>query len=165
MKLARTRAPAETGTVHTLLTVHGNVTQPEYPSSVDEVARKGWGSTFWGRESTTNWFHIPFPAPAVSGQEIVKLSRVYVFFHNTSRSPVMAVHLYDGAKLLKSFDKLGVFGDHASKPDTANSFRLDKPVALKHGLGVSVQVAFPADSSEKPPRWILFTSAMAEFRI
>ena len=165
MKLARTRAPAETGTVHTLLTVHGNVVEPEYPSSIDEVARKGWGATFWGRDSTTNWFHIPFTAPAVNGKEIIKLTRVYVFFHNTSRSPVMAVHLYDGAKLLKSFDKLGVFGDHASKPDTANSFRLDKPVALKHGLGVSVQVAFPADISEKPPRWILFTSAMAEFRV
>jgi hypothetical protein len=164
MKIARTRVPLDSSPVQALISVHGTNTRPEYPSRIEEVSRKGWGSTFWGRDATTNWFHIPFTVPNLVNGESPKLSRVFLFFHNTSRSPILSVHLYDGAKLLKAFDKLGVFGEHASKPDTANTFRLDKPVELKQGLGVSVNVAFPADATEKPPRWILFTSAMAEFR-
>lgn len=164
MKIARTRVPLDSSPVQALISVHGNNTRPECPSRIEEVSRKGWGSTFWGRDSTTNWFHIPFTVPNLVNGENPKLSRVFLFFHNTSRSPILSVHLYDGAKLLKAFDKLGVFGEHAGKPDASNTFRLDKPVELKQGLGVSVNVAFPADTTEKPPRWILFTSAMAEFR-
>jgi len=164
MKISRTRAPQDATPIHTILTVHGNAVEPEYPGLIEEVSRKGWGATFWGRDASTNWFHIPFTAPGLINGVIPKLSRVYLYFHNTSRSPVMSVHLYDGARLIKTFDKLATFGQHAGKPDTKNTFRLDKPVALKRGLGVSVNVHFPADSGEKPPRWILFTSAMAEFR-
>ena len=94
----------------------------------------------------------------------LKLTRLYLFYHNTSRSPILSVHLYAGAKLIQAFDNLGFYGEHASRPDNSNTFRLDKPAELRHGLGVSVNVAFPADASEKPPRWILFTSATAEFR-
>jgi len=164
MKITRTRVPLDASPVQTILTVHGNAAEPEYPTRIEEVSRKGWGSTFWGRDSTTNWFHIPFTAPNLINGETPKLSRVFLFFHNTSRSPILSVHLYDGAKLIKGFDKLGLFGEHATKQSTHNTFRLDKPVELKQGLGVSVNVAFPADTSEKPPRWILFTSVMAEFR-
>jgi hypothetical protein len=164
MKIARPRVPLDSTPVQTVITVHGNTAEPEDISRIEEVSRKGWGATFWGKDSTTNWFHIPFSAPNLLNGETPKLSRVFLFFHNTSRSPIVAVHLYDGARLIKAFDNLGFFGEHAGKPDNYNTFRIDKPVSLKHGLGVSVNVAFPADPSEKPPRWILFTSAMAEFR-
>lgn len=164
MKIARARVPLDSTPVQTILTVHGNAAEPEYPGLIEEVSRKGWGATFWGREATTNWFHLPFTAPNLVNGERPRLSRVFVYFHNTSRSPIMAVHLYDGARLIKAFDNLGVFGEHATKQDRTNTFRLDKPVELKQGLSVSVNVSFPADASEKPPRWILFTSVMAEFR-
>jgi hypothetical protein len=164
MKIARARVQLDSTPVQAVFTVHGNAAEPEYPSRIEEVSRKGWGATFWGRESTTNWFHIPLTTPNLLGGESPRLSRVFLFYHNTSRSPITSVHLYDGAKLLKAFDKLGFFGEHAGKPDNFNTFRLDKPAVLRHGLGVSVNVAFPADPGEKPPRWILFTSAMAEFR-
>jgi hypothetical protein len=164
MKIASTRVPLDSTPIHTVLTVHGNAAEPEYPARIEEVSRKGWGATFWGKDSTTNWFHIPFTAPNLLNGEAPKLSRVFLYYHNTSRSPIVAVHLYDGAKLLQAFNNLGVFGEHAGKPDNFNTFRLDTPVTLKHGLGVSVNVAFPADPSEKPPRWILFTAATAEFR-
>ncbi len=164
MKISRPRVIADNTPVHTVLTVHGNAAEPEYPNHIEEVSRKGWGATFWGEDSTTNWFHIPFTVPNFLDGRNPKLSRVFLFYHNTSRSPIVSVHLYDGAKLIQAFDDLRSYGEHAAKPDSANTFRLDKPVALKHGLGLSVNVAFPADASEKPPRWILFTSAMAEFR-
>lgn len=164
MKIARTRVPLDSTPVQAVFTVHGNAVEPEYPARIEEVSRKGWGATFWGKDASSNWFHIPFTVPNLLGGEASKLSRVFLFFHNTSRSPITAVHLYDGAKLLQAFDNLAAFGDHAAKPDNRNTFRLDKPVAILHGLGVSVNVAFPTDANEKPPRWILFTSAMAEFR-
>ena len=163
MKIAPTRVPLDSP-VKTLVSVHGNAFEPEYLSRIEEVSRKGWGTTFWGRDSTTNWFHMPFAAPNQIDGVAPKLARVFLYFHNTSRSPLASVHLYDGAKLIQAFDNLGSFGEHASKPDGANTFRLNKPVELKYGLGVSVNVSFPADASEKPPRWILFTSVTAEFR-
>ncbi len=164
MRIARPRVALDSTPVHTVLAVHGNSAEPEYPGRIEEVSRKGWGATFWGKDSTTNWFHLPFTAPNLLDGKNPKLSRVFLFYHNTSRSPIVAVHLYDGARLIQAFDDLGAYGEHAGKPDNSNTFRLDKPVVLKQGLGVSVNVAFPADASEKPPRWILFTSAMAEFR-
>ncbi len=164
MRITRTRIPVESGPVKALVSVHGNASRPEYPSRIEEVSRKGWGSTYWGRESTSNWFHLPFAIPHQIDGGTPRLTRVFLYYHNTSRSPITAVHLYDGANLLQAWDDVELFGDHAAKPDKSNTFRLDRPVALKYGLGLSVQVDFPADRGERPPRWILLTSAVAEFR-
>ncbi|HAP00153.1 MAG TPA: hypothetical protein DCQ83_08935 [Fibrobacteres bacterium] len=163
MKISRSRTPPTTP-LKAIISAHGNVTMPEYPDRIDETSRKGWGATFWGKESTTNWFHIPFSAPALLDGSKPLFSRAFLFFHNTSRSPVIAVHLYDGPKLLRAFDNLALFGDHVAGATQANTFNLKKPVELHYGLGISVNVSFPRDTGEKPPRWILFTSALAEFR-
>ena len=163
MKIKRTRAPLASP-LKALVSVHGNVTSPEYPDRIDEVSRKGWGATFWGKDSTTNWFHLPFSTPVLLDNVKPKLTRVFLAFHNTSRSPITSIHLYDGPKLLRAFDDLALFGDHVGGVTKANTFHLKKPVELAYGLGISVNVSFPHDDGAKPPRWILFTSAMAEFR-
>ncbi len=163
MKISRSRTPPVTP-LKALVSVHGNVAVPEYPDRIEEVSRKGWGATFWGKDSTTNWFHLPFSAPVLLEGGKLKLSRVFLSFHNTSRSPITSIHLYDGPKLLRAFDNLALFGDHVSGVTQANTFHLKTPVELGYGLGISVNVSFPYDSGEKPPRWILFTSAMAEVR-
>src|SRR4051812_27343740 len=163
MKLKRS-SPQLVSPLKALISVHGNVTLPEYPDRIDEVSRKGWGATFWGKDATTNWFHLPFSAPASLDGSKPKLTRVFLCFHNTSRSPLLSVHLYDGPKLLRAFDNLGLFGDHVSVVTQANTFHLKKPAELDYGLGISVNVSFPHDDGAKPPRWILFSSAMAEFR-
>ncbi len=163
MKIARTRTPLATP-LKALISAHGNVAIPEYPDRIEEVSRKGWGTTFWGKDSTTNWFHLPFTVPTVLDDAKPKLTKVFLFFHNTSRSPIISVHLYDGPKLLRAFDDLSLFGDHGGVTTQANTFHLKKPVELAFGLGISVNVSFPFDAGVKPPRWILFTSAMAEFR-
>ncbi len=165
MKIARTRAPLESSTLKAIISVHGNAVEPEYPEHIDEVSHKGWGATFWGKEATTNWFHIPFAVPNLLDGQRPKLSRVFLFFHNTSRSPIASVHLYDGTRLLRAFGPLSLFGDHARGADRGNTFSLEKPLELSYGLGISVSVTFPHDTGEKPPRWILFTTAMAEFRV
>jgi hypothetical protein len=165
MKLSSSNSAAKTMTPKATVCVHGNIVNPEYPENIDEVSRKGWGTTFWGKEDTTNWFHIPLSVPNLLDGSRPKLTKVNVFFHNTSRAPINAIHIYDGPRLIKAFDNLRLTGDHARVLDRSNSFTIDPPCEVLFGLGLSVSVQFPASPEQKPPRWILFTTAGAEFRI
>lgn len=165
MKLTNTgSAVISTLTPKATICVHGNIVQPEYPEKIEEVSRKGWGTTFWGKEDTSNWFHIPVVQPILVEGERRKLVRVFVYFHNTSRSPITAVHVYDGPRLIKAFDNLKLSGDHGRAMDRSNTFLIDPPADVNFGLGISVNVQFPVATEQKPPRWILFTTAGAEFR-
>ncbi|MEO7427209.1 MAG: DUF6623 family protein [Fibrobacteria bacterium] len=168
MKLSSSHSAAKTMTPKATVCVHGNIVNPEYPENIDEVSRKGWGTTFWGKEDTVNWFHIPLSVPNFLDGGRPKLTRIFLFFHNTSRSIINALHIYDGPKLVKAFDSLRLAGDHARALHRANTFTIETPSEINFGLGLSVSVQFSAstDSSEpKPPRWILFTTAGAEFKI
>ncbi len=144
---------------------HGNIVHPEYVNHIEEVSRKGWGSTFWGREGTTNWFHIPLSVPVARDGARLKLSRVFVNYHNTSRSPITAVHIYDGTRLVMAQNDLQLFGDHTKGIDKSNSWILNPPTEVAGGLGISVSVQFPHSTDSNSPRWILFTTAGAEFRM
>ena len=164
MKLQSPSSAISSMTPKATLCVHGNIVQPEYPEHIDEVSRKGWGTTFWGKEDTTNWFHIPLSLPIQMDGKKPKLTRAFVYFHNTSRSPITAVHVYDGPRLIKAWDDLKLAGDHGRAADRSNTFLIDPPQEIHFGLGISVAVQFPASPETKPPRWILFTTAGAEFR-
>jgi hypothetical protein len=165
MKLANPTTNSNNLAPKSTVTVHGNTVQAEYPLDIDEVSRKGWGTTFWGKENTVNWFHIPLSVPNQMDSNRSKLTKVFFYFHNTSRSPITAVHIYDGPKVIKAFDGLRLSGDHARALDRSNSFTIDPPLEVVFGLGLSVKVDFPAAPEQAPPRWILFTAAGAEFRI
>jgi hypothetical protein len=165
MKLASTPAAGKAMKPKHTVCVHGNIVNPEYPENIDEMSRKGWGTTFWGKEDTTNWFHVPLSVPNFLEGGRPKLTKVFLFFHNTTRSPVTAVHIYDGPRLIKAYDGLRLAGDHARVLDRSNGFTIDPPCEVQYGLGLSVCVQFPASPEQKPPRWILFTTAGAEFRV
>jgi len=145
--------------------VHGNIVQAEYPQDIGEVSRKGWGTTFWGKENTVNWFHIPLSVPSLLDGSRPKLTKVFFYFHNTTRSPITTVHIYDGPKVIKTFDNLRLSGDHARALDRSNTFTIDPPKEVAFGLGLSIKVEFPPATEQKPPHWILFTTAGAEFRV
>jgi hypothetical protein len=165
MKLHSPGTAISSMTPKATLCVHGNIVQPEYPEHIDEVSRKGWGTTFWGKEDTTNWFHIPLSLPVMLDGQKPRLTKAFVYFHNTSRSPITAVHLYDGPRTIMAWDDLRLSGDHGRASDRANTFLLDAPQELNFGLGISVCVQFPSSPEQKPPRWVLFTTAGAEFRV
>src|SRR4051812_42462796 len=122
MKLTNSGSAISAMTPKATICVHGNNVMPEYPENIDEVSRKGWGTTFWGKEDTTNWFHIPLPVPPLVEGSRRKLTRVFVYFHNTTRSPITAVHVYDGPRLIKAFDGLKLSGDHGRALDRSNTF-------------------------------------------
>lgn len=164
MKLTNSSSAISAMTPKATIAVHGNIVQPEYPEKIDETSRKGWGTTFWGKEDSTNWFHIPLSLPIQLDGARPKLTRVFVYYHNTSRSPITAVHVYDGPRLIKAFDGLKLAGDHARALDRSNTFLIDAPAEIIFGLGISVSVQFPTSPEQKPPRWILFTTAGAEFK-
>jgi hypothetical protein len=165
MKLASTTAAGKAMKPKHTVCVHGNIVNPEYPENIDEISRKGWGTTFWGKEDTTNWFHIPLSVPNFLEGGRPKLTKVFLFFHNTSRAPITAIHVYDGPRLIKAYADLRLAGDHARVLDRTNTFTIDPPAEVQYGLGLSVCVQFPASPEQKPPRWILFTTAGAEFRL
>jgi hypothetical protein len=166
MKLQSPKSKIQQLAVKGMISVHGNIVQPEYPELIEEVSRKGWGATFWGKEDSTNWFHLPFTLASQWDGIRPLLSRLSLYFHNTTRSPITAVHVYDGARLIQAFNGLKLSGDHVRAADKANTFVITKPAEILFGLGVSVQVDFPkAENETKPPRWILFGNASAEFRV
>ena len=164
MKLSTPNTAISAMTLKAAICAHGTIVQPEYPEHIDEVSRKGWGTTFWGKENTSNWFHIPLAVPNFLDGIRPRLTKVFVFFHNTSRSPITAVHVYDGPRVLMAYDDLRLTGDHARAHDRSNGFLVDPPAQIHFGLGISVAVQFPASQEQQPPRWILFTSAGADFR-
>ncbi len=164
MKLANTGSNINTTAPKTTICVHGNIVQEEYPKHIDEVSRKGWGATFWGKENTVNWFHIPLSVPNILDGGRPKLTKTFFYFQNTSRSPVTAVHIYDGPKIIRAYDNLRLVGDHTRALSRANSFQVDPAIEVAFGLGLSVRVDFLASAEQAAPRWVLFTTAGAEFR-
>jgi hypothetical protein len=141
--------------------VHGSMVEAEY--AVESVTRKGWGTHFFGRPLTNNWFHIPIPTPVIFDEIRPQLVKVFVFYRATY-TMITDVHIYDGSRQVKVFDGLNVSGDHSVDIDSSNSWDITPPLDITFGLGVSVGVAFllhDPDSSGLPE--ILFTTAGADF--
>ncbi len=170
MKISNANKGKKPFVLKSALCVHGIAMQPEYPQKLQEISKKGWGTTFWGKENTTNWFHIPLNTPIYADGKPPLLTKVFMYFHNTTKSPIRAITIYDGARVVQTFDNLNLVGDHAKGADEKNTWWIDPPSEIHHGLGLSVNVEFPAQPEETvqlgsltPPRWILFTTAGAEF--
>jgi hypothetical protein len=157
----------------TSMWVHGTIAEVEDATGIAKTARMGWGTSFTGKPGKLNWFHFPITTPAILDDIQPLLVKVYVFYFSDqskgSGVPVIRnVQLYDGSQKIKSFDNLDLSGDHGSKQDAQNSWAVDPPIKINHGLGVSVRVEFP--TLTKPPDVpissmdILFTAVGADFR-
>jgi hypothetical protein len=142
--------------------VHGTIVEAEFP--VLTVSRKGWGTSFTGHELTTNWFHIPIITPVILDDIRPLLAKVFVFYRATN-ARITNLHVYDGAKKVKSLDALNLSGDHSISIDASNNWDVTPPLGIKFGLSISVGVEFlkPATATN-PSAEILFTSAGADFQ-
>lgn len=145
------------------LWVHGSIAEPEYPLLLDEHSRKGWGSTFRGREGTENWFHLPLSVPPARAAAPARLTQVFLFFHNTAHSPITALHVYDGPKRILALDDIALDGDHTRNFDGQNCWLVEPAAEIHFALSLSICVKFPLSGDPGAPRWILFTAAGADF--
>jgi hypothetical protein len=148
--------------------VHGTVVDVEEPGELasisnDGIARRGWGTHFWGQEDTYNWFHIPVTTPVISDGQIAKLTKLFVLYETKGNAKIKHVHLYDGKQKKKSFNDLNLSGDHGSRPDSSNTWIINPPLAIQYGLGLSICVNFGNKGGRNVWPEVVFSSAGAEF--
>jgi hypothetical protein len=151
------------------LSVHGTSVVAEDPTGLDHAGpvpytdvigyRRGWGNTFRGDPNTFNWFHIAVPTLNLKGHATAALGEVRIDFLTTGTARVDLVHLWDGHSFLRSFQNVNASGDfrEESRPNKS-SWQFEPPLPMERALGISVGVAFGAESSD-----ILFTTAYARF--
>jgi hypothetical protein len=106
-----------------------------------------------------NWFHIPIPTPVILDDRRPKLTKVFVFFKTTD-AKIDRIHFYDGPTAFKVIDDLNLQGEHSRAIDTSNSWKIDPPLEIKYGLGISVYVRSTVRDRQGE---ILFTTAGADF--
>ena len=108
--------------------VHG--TAVEIEGTVDAVVRRGTGVFITGREDASARFCFPIPTPVILDDRRLRLVRVFVFYDTLPQSGsndalgprITSVRVFDGPKLAKSFDNLGLIGPHDKSIDASNTW-------------------------------------------
>ncbi len=150
--------------------VHGTIVEAEYPENLapvygDGIVRRGWGTHFWGKENTKNWFHIPFTNPVILDDMRPQLIKVFVLYKTEGWAKITNIHVFDGPRRVKEFNGLTLSGNHSGGIDASNSWNVNPPITIASGLGISVGVEFgPKDNVDIPWPEILFTTAGADFQ-
>jgi len=141
--------------------VHGTSVQAEREGYHISSTRFGWGMHInsHGKE----WFHFAIPTPVIFSGKNSQLQKAFVLFKTTMNAKIIAVHLYDGKAKFKEFDGLNLSGTHDGKLDQSNTFQV-KPIHIKYGLGLSVNVDFGKSTPQGVPS-ITFATAGADFII
>lgn len=87
-----------------------------------------------------NWVHFPVTVPLQIGPQRLTVESIVLLF-NAAHCRIGAIHIYDGSRKVRQIDPgAQATGDHAIAVDDTNTFRLDPPVAVQTGLGISVNV-------------------------
>ena len=148
--------------------VHGNAFHIEGP--VEEVTTRGNGALIRGKNDLITRFHFPIPTPVILDATRLRLVRVFVFYDTLPLSAtsealgpkLISLQVFDGPKLVRSFENLVLAGPHDKAIDGANTWSIAPPLEVFFGLSLSVAMFFPGVVSEEK-RTILFTTAGADF--
>ena len=148
--------------------VHGTAVEVEGP--VEEVTRRGTGALVRGRSDTSARVCFPIPTPVILDGKRQRLARIFVFYDTLPLSgstdalgpKITSVRVFDGPRLVKSFDNLGLTGPHDKAIDASNSWSIAPPLEVFFGLALSVGVFFPGAPSEEKLT-VSFTAAGADF--
>lgn len=139
--------------------VHGTAIQMEREGYSISKQRAGYGAIF--KTHGKEWFHFAIPTSVILDSINTELKKVFVLYKTTGTAKITNVHIYDGPKKIKSFDKIALSGDYSKKLDKNNTWGINL-VHIKFGLGISVCVDFGPPSKIGVPA-IRFTSAGADF--
>ena len=140
--------------------IHGTSVQPEREGYHVSKKFAGHGATFrtYGKE----WFHFSIPTPVIVDGKRASLKKTFVLYKTTGTSKVTNVRVYDGTKIIKAFDKIGLKGDHSASIDKNNTWVISPAPKIKYGVGISVCVDFGGPTKVGVPA-IMFTTAGADF--
>jgi hypothetical protein len=142
--------------------VHGNAVRPEFPDRLVSSENKGWGAEFRGKAGTSNWFHFPITTPVIEEGTRPLLSKIFVLFKSDEGAAIdqgaaiTNLHIYDGKNIVKSL-ACWRRGNHTGAIDQSNTWRIDPPITIYSGLGISAEVEFRTESN------ITFATAGADF--
>src|SRR5574341_374557 len=107
--------------------IHGTSANVEYPQYLYRTDRKGWGTTYWGKNNTFNWFHFAIPTTVISNGVRNKIAKTFVLFKTDGNAKIKNVHIYDGPYKIKAYDGLSLSGNHSYKIDSSNAFVINPP--------------------------------------
>jgi hypothetical protein len=139
--------------------IHGTATNAEYPRYLYNTFRKGWGTTYVGKNNTFNWFHFAIPTTVISNGMRNKVAKTFVLFKTDGNAKITNVTVWDGPSKIKAYDGISRSGDHSSAIDSSNTFVIDPPSYVYWGVGISVGVEFGSMNTKGIRPAILFTTA------
>jgi hypothetical protein len=104
--------------------------------------RQGWGVTYRGKAKAGCWFHSPIPCVDLMDHSAARLGELQLFFNALGTARVTAIHLWDGDKKIKVFDKLSLTGQQEYAQQFQPSLELSN-----FGLNVCTFVDFGGSAS------------------
>lgn len=151
--------------IQTARWVHGTEFNVEYPDRLVRQERKGWGSEFFMKPSTDNWFHVSIPTPVIIDGSRPLLSNIIILYRIgvvLGGPSITSIHLYDGYHKIMEY-KGNYSGDHHKALDAMNKWTLDSPLQIQSGLGISVQARCSESFGDSGGHKVIFASAGADF--
>ena len=125
----------------------------------------GKGATFRSHTapgSNGEWFQWTIPTPVITDGNRSTVKKVFVLYGTKGTTEIRAIHVYDAATRIGTFDGLHNSGDHFNEIDAANTWTVPGNHKMKFGLGISVLVDFGPPTQIDVPS-ITFYSAGADF--
>lgn len=145
--------------------VDGTAVRAQREGYFTSVTMGGKGATFRSHTepgTSGEWFQWAIPTPVLLNSERPSIKKVFVLYSTVGTAKITAVHVYDAAVRIASFDGLGHSGDHGHDLDPQNTWAITANHPMKFGLGISVLVDFGPASPNGVPA-VTFYSAGADF--
>lgn len=165
LSLTGTTWKVDAGPVREAAWIHGTAVKPERRGDLSNAHVFGYGARFHAEWGKRLWFHAQIPTPAVIDETRPVCAKVFLMFQ-TKQAKLEALHVYDGAHKVASFDDLVSEGDHSLALDAANARLLFPCPTIHSGLGLSALFRFgtglksPGDPTNP---WVYFSAAGADF--
>jgi hypothetical protein len=128
----------------------------------------GWGADVVLKSGEGGWFHVPVPVPAMVDDVAARLKRVSILFETEGNAELRNVHVYDGSRVLQTFDNLNVSGKYRVKAVAKNTFILDPARSVRTGVGVSFFVQgglLSGTESGIAPNRVIVAAVGAEYEV
>jgi hypothetical protein len=129
--------------------VHGVAVEADFPADFVEagalaalhfVERNGNGITFESTTPFTHGFHVSIPSPSILNDFRMRLRGIFIFY-DTNGATINTVHVFDGPRLVHTFNNLGWSGNHSNSFDASNVLRIPSE-NISSGIGIFVEVDF-----------------------